>query len=217
MAWQPSLFAAVPEAVTIDDDFGTLERIQLDDDSWVDYAPGWVGAPDALFEEVVRVRDWGQRTRHMYDKEVVEPRLTSPWHASSGKPLEPQLVDVMRKVLSDRYEVEFDSAGFNLYRDGRDSVAWHRDRISEKIDTPVVALVGLGDRRKFLLRPHGGGPSKSFPLGHGDLLVTGGQAQRTWEHAIPKVAKAGPRISIAFRHGMDPKAYAGKKVLPASL
>ena len=216
MAWQPSLFAAMPTAVTVDEDFTTLERIELDDDAWVDYAPGWVGAPDALFEEIVRVRAWGQRSRRMYDKEVLEPRLTSPWHASSGEPLEPQVVDLMRKVLSDRYGVDFDSAGFNLYRDGRDSVAWHRDRISKKIDRPVVALVGLGDRRKFLMRPYGGGPSKNFPLGAGDLLVTGGNAQRTWEHSIPKVAKAGPRISIAFRHGMDPAVYAGKKVLPAS-
>ena len=216
VAWQPTLFASVPNPVTIDEDFSALERIQLDGDSWVDYAPGWVRAPDTLFEEIVRTRDWGQRTRRMYDKEVIEPRLTSPWLASSGEPLEPQVVDLMRKVLSDRYQVDFDSAGFNLYRDGRDSVAWHRDRISKKIDSPIVALVGLGDRRKLLMRPYGGGPSKSFPLGDGDLLVTGGKAQRAWEHAIPKVAKAGPRISIAFRHGMDPKAYAGKKVIPVS-
>jgi hypothetical protein len=32
-------------------------------------------------------------------------------------------------------------------------------------------------------------------------LVTGGSCQRTWQHTVPKVAKAGPRISITFRHG----------------
>jgi alkylated DNA repair dioxygenase AlkB len=35
----------------------------------------------------------------------------------------------------------------------------------------------------------------------GDLLATFGLTQRHWEHAILKVARAGPRISRAFRHG----------------
>ncbi len=118
----------------------------------------------------------------------------------------------MRSALSDHYRVRLDSAGFNLYRDGRDSVAWHRDTIARQIEDPIVALVSLGEPRKLLLRPRGGGPSCPFPLGHGDLLVTGGNAQRTWEHAVPKVARAGPRISIAFRHGMAGGRYAPEPV-----
>ena len=40
----------------------------------------------------------------------------------------------------------------------------------------------------------------SFEMGHGDLVVMGGSCQRTWEHAVPKVARpAGPRISVQFR------------------
>jgi alkylated DNA repair dioxygenase AlkB len=114
-------------------------------------------------------------------------------------------------LLSERYGRQFDSVGFNLYRDGRDSVAWHADRISKEIDDPVVALVSLGDSRKFLLRPKGGGKSRAFLLSRGDLLVTRGKTQRTWEHSVPKVARAGPRISLAYRHGMDVAAYAGKR------
>lgn len=81
-------------------------------------------------------------------------------------------------------------------------MAWHADRIPKEIDAPIVALVSLGEPRKFLLRPKGGGQARSLLLGRGDLLVTGGQTQRTWEHAVPKVAPAGPRISLAYRHGM---------------
>jgi alkylated DNA repair dioxygenase AlkB len=98
--------------------------------------------------------------------------------------------------------VVFDSAGFNLYRDGQDSVAWHGDRISKEIEEPIVALVSLGEPRKFLLRPRGGGKSRAFHLGGGDLLVTGGRTQRAWEHSVPKVAQAGPRVSVAYRYGM---------------
>jgi alkylated DNA repair dioxygenase AlkB len=138
----------------------------------------------------------------MYDRRVLEPRLTAPWNLRSGVPLEPRILEDVRLALSARYGVVFDSAGFNLYRDGQDSVAWHGDRIAKEIEGPIVALVSLGEPRKFLLRPRGGGKSRAFHLGGGDLLVTGGRTQRAWEHSVPKVAQAGPRVSVAYRYGM---------------
>src|SRR5918992_4551140 len=211
LMWQPSLLAAV-EDVGIDRSFGRMKRVELDPESWVDYAPGWVSGADRLFEEVLTGRDWGQRSRHMYDRRVKEPRLTAPWNSRSGDELQPSILEDIRTVLSQRYDRAFDSIGFNPYRDGNDSVAWHSDRIRAEIEDPIVALVSLGEPRKFLLRPKGGGPSRAFMLGRGDLLVTGGKSQRTWEHSVPKVAQAGPRISLAYRHGMDESAYAGKRV-----
>lgn len=206
VTWQPSLLDATTE-LDIEESFAGLTRIQLDPTSWVDHAPGWVTGSDQLFAEVLATAGWGQRSRRMYDAKVREPRLTSLWRASSGRPLEPPILERMRAVLSRRYGVELDSVGFNLYRDGRDSVAWHGDRIAKDIAEPVVAIVSVGEPRKFLLRPGGGGATKRFLLGRGDLLVTGGATQRAWQHSVPKVAEAGPRISITFRHGLDPKAY----------
>ena len=211
LTWQPSLFA-VDDTVGVDREFRRLVRIDLDHESWVDHAPEWVSGSDRLFEEILIRRGWQQRSRNMYDKKVLEPRLTAPWSLASGEPLEPPILEEIRVVLCARYGREFDSVGFNLYRDGRDSVAWHADRIAKEIDDPTVALVCLGEPRKFLLRPKGGGQSRAFFLGRGDLLVTGGKIQRTWEHSVPKVADAGPRISLAYRHAMDPAAYAGKSV-----
>ena len=63
----------------------------------------------------------------------------------------------------------------------------------------MVAIVSLGDPRKLALRPRGDGDAMTLTLGHGDLFVMGGSCQRTWEHAVPKVAAAGPRISVQFR------------------
>jgi alkylated DNA repair dioxygenase AlkB len=194
-----------------DHTFSSLRRIDLDPESWIEHAPGWIAEPDRLFEEILTSRHWQQRSRRMYDRRVLEPRLTAPWSLESGEPLGPPILEEIRVLLSERYRREFDSVGFNLYRDGRDSVAWHADRISKEIDDPVVALVSLGDTRKFLLRPKGGGRSRAFLLSRGDLLVTGGKTQRTWEHSVPKAAQAGPRISLAYRHGMDVAAYAGKR------
>ena len=81
-----------------------------------------------------------------------------------------------------------------LYRDGRDSVAWHGDRIGRgRSSDTMVAIVSFGSPRPLMLRPSGGGESLRFPLGHGDLVVMGGSCQRTWEHCIPKTTKpVGP-------------------------
>jgi len=190
--------------------FAGLTRTWLDEASWIDYAAGWVSGSDTVFHQVIESRDWGQRTRRMYDQRVLEPRLTAPWNLRSGLRLEPKILDDIRLALSARYGVLFDSAGFNLYRDGRDSVAWHGDRIRREIEEPVIALVSLGEPRKFLLRPKGGGKSRALHLGRGDLLVTGGRTQRAWEHCVPKVAQAGPRISIAYRYGLAGAQYDDK-------
>ena len=205
MPLQQSLFDR--RAASIDTGFSRVGRIQLDETAWIDFEPEWVSGADALFDEIIAARNWKQRTRRMYDKRVLEPRLTAPWNLASGGPLVPPLIEEMRRSLSGRYGVEFDSVGFNYYRDGQDSVAWHRDRIRKEVVDPIVALVSIGERRRFLVRPRGGGASRAFALGRGDLLVTGGTAQRAWEHSVPKVAQAGPRISLAFRHGMHPSAY----------
>lgn len=212
IVWQPSLLA-IDEAITVDPDFTSLVRIDLDAESWVDHAPGWVTGADRLFEQILESRKWGQRTRHMYDKRVKEPRLVAPWNGGSGEPLQPPILEEIRVLLSDRYDRSFDQVGFNLYRDGDDSVAWHGDRIKKAIEDPIVALVSVGEPRRFLLRPRGGGSSRAFMLGRGDLLVTGGKCQRTWEHSVPKVAEAGPRISLAYRHDLDITAYHNKKTI----
>lgn len=205
VSWQPTLLDACTPR--LEESFSSLRRIQLDQSSWVDHAPGWVGGSDELFAELVGSWKWEQRSRRMYDRRVEEPRLTAWWWAATGRPLKPPILGRMRAVLSTRYGVEFDSMGLNLYRDGKDSVAWHGDRIAKEIAEPVVAIVSVGHPRRFLLRHPPTGASRSFVLGRGDLLVTGGACQRQWQHSVPKVASAGPRISITFRHGLDSKAY----------
>jgi alkylated DNA repair dioxygenase AlkB len=201
VAWQPSLWAH--QTTHVDVSFRGIKRIQLDGDSWVDHCPGWMSGSDRAFEELLHEVAWSQRRRRMYDREVDEPRLTS-WRRMDQQTTDAcQWLEDARASLSTRYDVRFDSVGINLYRDGADSVAWHRDRIPPEIVDPVVALVSLGEPRTFLLRPQGGGKSRAFRLGHGDLLVTGGQTQRRFEHSVPKVRAARPRMSIAFRHGLD--------------
>ena len=200
VAWQPSLWA--DRNTVVDVSFCGLERTQLDEDSWVDHCPRWMSGSERAFEELLRSVAWSQRRRWMYDREVDEPRLTSRQRIDQQTAVAYQWLEDARVALSGHYDVRFDSVGLNFYRDGADSVAWHRDRIPAEIVDPVVALLSLGEPRRFLLRPQGGGKSRAFGLGHGDLLVTGGQTQRRFEHSVPKVKSSGPRMSIAFRHGV---------------
>jgi alkylated DNA repair dioxygenase AlkB len=200
VTWQPSLWAG--QSTVVDTSFSGLRRTQLDGDSWVDHCPGWMSGSDLAFEELLRDVVWSQRRRWMYDREVDEPRLTSWQRIDEETAVACQWLQDARESLSAQYDVRFDSVGMNLYRDGADSVAWHRDRIPPNIEDPVVALVSLGDSRMFLLRPLGGGSSRPFRLGRGDLLVTGGQTQRRFEHSVPKVKASGPRMSLAFRYGV---------------
>jgi alkylated DNA repair dioxygenase AlkB len=169
----------------------------------VDHCPGWISGSDRAFDEMVRDTAWGQRRRWMYDHLVEEPRLTSWQKIDESTGAMHGWLEEARSSLSARYGVKLDSVGINLYRDGADSVAWHRDRIPAEIVDPVVALVSLGEPRKFQLRPEGGGRSLAFKLGRGDLLVTGGKTQRRFEHSVPKVKRAGARMSIVFRHGVS--------------
>jgi alkylated DNA repair dioxygenase AlkB len=180
-----------------------VERTALSQGAWVDVMPGWVTGSDDLFLRLQSDVPWRADQREMYDRVVDVPRLLS--HYGIGAPLPDPLLLRARETLSDHYEAElgerFVTAGLCYYRDGRDSVAWHGDRIgrSRTADT-MVAIVSLGAARRLSLRPRGGGPQIGFSLGHGDLVVMGGTCQRTWEHAILKTAKpVGPRISVQFR------------------
>jgi alkylated DNA repair dioxygenase AlkB len=182
---------------------GTVERRQLTRGAWIDLRPGWVSGSDDLFARLVRDVPWYAERRQMWDNVVDVPRLLRFYGEGESLP-DPLLVQA-RRALDDHYRDElgepFVTAGMCYYRDGRDSVAWHGDRIGRsRTEDTMVAILSLGEARRLSLRPRTGGASISFPLGHGDLLVMGGSCQRTWEHAILKTARpVGPRISVQFR------------------
>ena len=200
LIWQQCLFAF--EEPTIDRTFSTVTRTWLDDDSWIDYAPQWLHGADRIFGELIAVLPWQQREVTMYDRRLPEPRLTAWWDVASPHVEAQPVLGEARAALSDHYARPFDSIGFNLYRDGHDSVAWHSDRERYELEDPTVAIVSTGQPRAFHVRRCGGGSSRSWQLGHGDLFVMGGSCQHDWEHCVPKVAAAGPRLSIMFRHNL---------------
>jgi alkylated DNA repair dioxygenase AlkB len=178
-------------------------RIRLSHGAWLDVVPGWLRGADDLFERLVAGVPWRAERRWMYDQVVDVPRLLCHYGADEPLP-DPALADA-RRVLDDYYGPELGeplcTTGLCLYRDGRDSVAWHGDTSGRRVRETVVAIVSLGTPRALMLRPRReGGPALRYVVGHGDLLVMGGTCQRTWEHCVPKTTKpVGPRISVQFR------------------
>lgn len=195
---QPTLFGG--SEARIDPAFRDAVRLDLGHGAWLEHGPGWLEGHEGVFETLLGGTRWRSQRRRMYERVVDVPRLLATLPADGpGHPILP----LMATALSARYGRPLVRVSLACYRDGRDSVAWHGDRLGVHRDDTIVAIVSVGSPRRFLLRPAGGGASLSFDPGWGDLIVMGGTCQRTWEHTVPKVAHAGPRISIQFRVAME--------------
>lgn len=208
IALQPSLFDEVDataehEGPSLGALGGSVQRTVLSGGAWVDVRPGWVSDSAEVFSRLVERVPWVAEKRQMYDRVVDVPRLLSWYGEQDTWP--DRLLEQARDALNAHYRAgereRFVSAGMCFYRDGRDGVAWHGDRIGRsRSEDVMVAIVSFGAPRALLLRPVGGGETVRHVLGHGDLLVMGGSCQRTWDHSIPKTARAvGPRISVQLR------------------
>ncbi|ASK29284.1 alpha-ketoglutarate-dependent dioxygenase AlkB [Chryseobacterium sp. T16E-39] len=179
----------------------------------LEYTDGFLSEQEAtaLKEFLMETAPWIQTTQKMYDKEVLTPRLTA-WYGDEDKsyqlsgtrvvvnPWIPELL-ALKKRLEETSGYAFNSVLLNLYRNGNDSVAWHRDRDSRFGNRPVIASVSLGQVRNFDFRKVDDHQLKySLPLSHGSLLIMKGNLQLHWEHRIAKSVKPmQPRINLTFR------------------
>ena len=135
---------------------GSVRRTTLARGAWVDLRRGWLTGSGAVFERLVRMVPWRAEKRHMYDKVVAVPRLLCFY--GEDAPLPDPVLTAARAALDAHYGPElgepFRTAGLCLYRDGRDSVAWHGDTIGRgRTEDTMVAIVSLGTPRPLLLRP----------------------------------------------------------------
>ncbi|RJQ81815.1 alpha-ketoglutarate-dependent dioxygenase AlkB [Pseudonocardiaceae bacterium YIM PH 21723] len=193
MTRQIDLFEDLPPEV----DFSSARRIQLDATSWIEHVPGWLHGSGALFDDLLATAPWEQRYRWMFDKHLIEPRLTAEYPDLVKAPQ--PLLHTVAEALSAQYEVDYRSLWINQYRTHRDSTGWHGDLIGKVQETSTVPVLSLGATRRFLIRPVEGGRSTSLTVVSGDLVVMGGRSQRDWRHCVPKQSTpAGPRISVNF-------------------
>jgi alkylated DNA repair dioxygenase AlkB len=162
---------------------------------------------NGFYQDLLAETPWQQEEITLYEKTYLTPRM-SVWYGKRRQPsLEPEMLFTPTlQLIKDRVEAttnfQFTSVLVNLYRDGKDSVAWHRDKDRELGPEPVVASVSFGETRPFEIR-HKFRKDISrmrIPLHHGSLLLMAGPMQHFWEHQVPKTAKQiKPRINLTFR------------------
>jgi len=163
---------------------------------------------DALIDGV----RWASYRRQMYDREVDVPRLVATFDLDADDV--PQPIRDARAIAERLGSHRYNSVGVNRYRDGNDSVAPHNDKLDGLVKGAPIALLSLGDTRRFVMH------TKSVPrrrlqldLAAGSLLLMSYDTQLHLLHGVPKSrTPVGPRISLAFRDrptSQRPHAYAG--------
>jgi alkylated DNA repair dioxygenase AlkB len=185
--------------------FESTDTVLLVDDERerVTYTARFVDATTAAawFAELRTAVSWRSERRMMYEREVDVPRLMASFRLDEPQNALPDSIRDAAQLVIERLNVPFNSAGLNLYRDGRDSVAPHNDHLDEIKKGFPIALLSLGATRRMTIR------AKESPkrvthvdLEAGSLFVMDYASQLHYTHGVPKTADAvGERISLAFR------------------
>lgn len=163
---------------------------------------------DYYYNKLLTQTRWREYEMPMYDKVVKAPRMIS-WYEDKDNigvdPSTPELTDdlnTIRERVEAQVKLKFNAVLLNLYRNGKDGVAWHSDKTNKSGNDPVIASVTFGDTRMFRLRHKTNKDihQVEIPLHHGSLLLIAGTTNTHWEHQVPKTARPVlPRINLTFR------------------
>ncbi|RFU49188.1 alpha-ketoglutarate-dependent dioxygenase AlkB [Paraburkholderia sp. DHOC27] len=196
MVFQQELFEPTPTQVTQDDDGGIC------------YLPACLGAAHAQqwFDVLLKDAGWGAYRRKMYDREVAVPRLITGY--ADDAPSLPEPLAEAFALVRERVNAPFNHVGLNLYRDEKDSVALHGDKVDKLVQGEPIAILSLGETRRMSIRArHEPVRVRHIDLEAGSVLIMSYESQLTHEHGIPKLTRpCGPRISLAFRCVANPTA-----------
>lgn len=166
---------------------------------------------DQFFEKLKNQIEWKHEPIKIFGKTIMQPRLTALYgnpekpYGYSGIIMQPLVwTDFLLEIknwVEEKAETCFTHVLLNYYRDGKDSMGWHRDNETILGPNPTIASVSFGETREFQIRHFAEKKYKlKLPLDHGSLLIMSGSSQHHWEHQIPKSAKPfGPRINLTFR------------------
>ena len=177
------------------------------------YFPGFFDEAECslLFDRLAHGISWKQEPIYIFGKKVMQPRLTALYgdpqidYGYSGIQMSTlEWTDTLRNIkerIEPLAKVDFTHVLLNYYRDGNDSMGWHRDNEKVLGQQPVIASVSFGTTRKFQFRLYQEKNRKILlDLSQGSYLLMKGNTQQNWEHQVPKTAqKVGPRINLTFR------------------
>ena len=157
-----------------------------------------------------RVNSFLVREIRMFGRLVPMPRQTA-WFAPTGMDYAylgqarlgggvPHGLDAVRADLAGACGAAFASIVATRYRDGSDAIAWHSDQEPELGSMPTVAVLSLGVTGDLCYRGKGrSGARWKVALEEGDLLIMRPGVQERLQHAAPRRAQVGARVSLYFR------------------
>ena len=197
-------------------DLFALSMVQLVEDAegGIRYWPHFldVDVARAWFECLRAKAVWSHWQRPMYDRVVEVPRLLASY-ALDALQDELPLADLLARVRAIA-PAPYTHVGLNLYRDGRDSVAMHHDKLHTLAGRHPITLVSLGSSRRMLIRAKAGDrDTLAIDLAPGSLLRMSHASQLTHEHGIPKTRREQPaRMSVVFRVRTGPEPHGAEAV-----
>jgi alkylated DNA repair dioxygenase AlkB len=179
------------------------------DGGWYSYDPQFLSADEgervfailrAQLAWRIHETRWGGKLRRpvvFCGDRGVKYGYTGVSHTADGWP--PALEEFKRRVES-AAGVAFNGALLNLYRNGLDTVGYHRDNESTLVPGAPIGSLSLGATRRFLLKHDHTKEIIELELKHGSLLILGGTIQDSWTHTIPPERQVtGERINVNFR------------------
>lgn len=175
------------------------------------YRPGLFDATESAghLAGLVAELAWEEQRFAIFGRTMAMPRLIAMYgpvgYRYSGVAHPPQpltaRLDAIRAAVEAATGLAFNSVLANLYRDGRDSVGWHRDSDYAHGGQPAIASLSFGAVRRFELRERAGSATVAVDLAPGSLLLMDALAVARWAHRVPKTARpVGPRVNLTFRH-----------------
>lgn len=166
---------------------------------------------DQIMSDLIKNIEWKQEPIWMFGKKIMQPRLTALYgdpnvaYGYSGIIMKVypwnEILQTIKAKVEALSNTDFTHVLLNYYRNGQDSMGWHRDNEKNLGENPTIASVSFGVSREFQLRKYETKKDKkSILLTHGSLLMMQGETQHFWEHQIPKSKKINnPRINLTFR------------------
>lgn len=174
-----------------------IERKYLDDVTWIDRATGWLSGADELLTASL---PWRAGRRPVFGRLVDEPRLHPVLLPISS------LLDLHSAPLSTRSK----PATARVSPPGSSTTTAMGPTAWPGTPTALGSTRATRSSRSLAMSAHAAfvcsrwmGASYRLVLHSGDLLVMGGACQHAWEHTVPKMRSAPPRMSLTYRHVPD--------------
>ncbi len=162
------------------------------------------------FEALLQDIAWEHDQAVMFGKTIVTRRKVA-WYGDQAFPYTysritrtalpwTPLLEQLKARVEHLSKAAFNACLLNLYHDGSEGMAWHRDAEKELQPGGVIASLSFGAERRFSLKHRTQDTRIHQELAHGSLLIMQGETQQHWLHQLPTTKKVKtPRVNLTFR------------------